>query len=180
MTEEKIVELLLNRNEEGMKELLVHYAPLIRYIIAPILSNEQDREDCFSEVTMKIWANIESFDNSKGSFNGWVTSIIRNNAINYRRNNLKHTNNEEMDDNELVTDCNLEELVIKNELRSTIEKAINELSMKEQIIFYRKYYYLQSTAQIASEMCMTERAVEGKLYRIKKKLRVIIGGELNE
>ena len=42
---------------------------------------------------------------------------------------------------------------------------------------YRRYYYQQSIMQIASELSMTERAVEGKLYRIRKKLRDLIGGE---
>lgn len=45
------------------------------------------------------------------------------------------------------------------------------------VAFYRKYYYLQSTAQIARELGMTERAVEGKLYRLKKKLRNLLGGD---
>ena len=35
---------------------------------------------------------------------------------------------------------------------------------------------MQSTAQIAREMGITERAVEGKLYRIKKKIRKQMGG----
>ncbi|MFR0796033.1 MAG: sigma factor-like helix-turn-helix DNA-binding protein [Oscillospiraceae bacterium] len=44
-------------------------------------------------------------------------------------------------------------------------------------MFYRKYYYLQSTAQIAAELGMTERAVEGRLYRLKKRLRTMLGGD---
>lgn len=36
---------------------------------------------------------------------------------------------------------------------------------------------MQSTAQIAAELGMTERAVEGKLYRLKKGLREQLGGE---
>ena len=43
-----------------------------------------------------------------------------------------------------------------------------------------KLSYLQSTAQIASELGMTERAVEGKLYRLKKQLRKMLGGEVHE
>ena len=42
---------------------------------------------------------------------------------------------------------------------------------------YRKYYYRQSTAQIAAELGTTERAVEGRLYRIKKALRKALGGD---
>ena len=36
---------------------------------------------------------------------------------------------------------------------------------------------MQPTAQIAAELGMTERAVEGKLYRLKKQLRKMLGGE---
>ena len=48
------------------------------------------------------------------------------------------------------------------------------------MLFYRKYYYQQSTAQIACETGMTQRAVEGKLYRLKKNLRETLGGEVHE
>ena len=43
-------------------------------------------------------------------------------------------------------------------------------------MFYRKYYYCQSTAQIAAELGLTERGVEGRLYRLRQKL----GGDFCE
>ena len=54
---------------------------------------------------------------------------------------------------------------------------MKELRPLERQIFYRKYYYRQATAQIAAEMGLTQRAVEGRLYRIKKNLRDKLGGE---
>ncbi|MBS5654729.1 MAG: hypothetical protein KHW96_06745 [Firmicutes bacterium] len=45
---------------------------------------------------------------------------------------------------------------------------MGQLSAGERLLFYRKYYYLQSTAQIALELGLTERAVEGRLYRLKR------------
>lgn len=45
-------------------------------------------------------------------------------------------------------------------------------------LFYRKYYYLQSTARIAAELGLTPRAVEGRLYRIRKGLQNKLGGDL--
>ena len=38
---------------------------------------------------------------------------------------------------------------------------------------------MQSTAQIASELGMSVRAAEGRLYRIKKRLRSMLGGEMH-
>lgn len=37
----------------------------------------------------------------------------------------------------------------------------------DRLLVYRKYYYLQSTAQIAAELGLSPRAVEGRLYRLK-------------
>ena len=51
--------------------------------------------------------------------------------------------------------------------------------MQERDLFYRKYYYCQSTAQMAAELGLTERAVEGRLYRLQG-LRQKLGGELDD
>lgn len=37
MQENTVERLLLEKNEQGMDALLLHYGPLMRYIIAPIL-----------------------------------------------------------------------------------------------------------------------------------------------
>ena len=55
--------------------------------------------------------------------------------------------------------------------------ALRRLPPKDRMLFYRKYYYLQPTAQIAAELGLTERAVEGRLYRLKKQLRKMLGGD---
>ena len=51
------------------------------------------------------------------------------------------------------------------------------LPRNERLLFYRKYYYLQSTAQIAAELGLSLRAVEGRLYRLRQKLRKELGDE---
>ncbi|KIR03862.1 RNA polymerase sigma factor [Lachnospiraceae bacterium TWA4] len=160
-----------------MASLLEKYELLIKYIIAPIIQNPQDREDCFSEISMKIWENIKQYDESKGSLSAWITTIARNTAINHTRKISYH---EDIESIELVSNSMPEKEILNNELKASIERAIHRLKPNEQRIFYRKYYYLQSTNQIAEELGMTNRAVEGKLYRIKKKLRKLLGGDFYE
>ena len=62
MYEQEIIELISNRDEQGMTELLRHYGPLMRYIIAPILRDPQDQEDCLSEIAMRVWDKISLYD----------------------------------------------------------------------------------------------------------------------
>lgn len=63
------------------------------------------------------------------------------------------------------------------ERQTALQAALGQLSAGEQLLFYRKYYYLPSTAQIALELGLTERAVEGRLYRLKRQLRKLPGGD---
>lgn len=179
MQENTVERLLLEKNEQGMDALLLHYGPLMRYIIAPILQNPQDREDCLSEVSMRVWEKIGQFDGEKGSFHAWLTAITRNTALNHARK-ASGSSAEELSESTPSPEPSPEETLLKKERQEALSAALSRLSYKDRLLFYRKYYYRQSTAQIAAELGMTERAVEGKLYRVKKQLRKSLGGEACE
>ena len=179
MQENTVERLLLEKNEQRMDALLLHYGPLMRYIIAPILQNPQDREDCLSEVSMRVWEKIGQFDGEKGSFHAWLTAITRNTALNHARR-ASGSSAEELSESTPSPDPTPEETLLKKERQEALKTALSRLSYKDRLLFYRKYYYRQSTAQIAAELGMTERAVEGKLYRVKKQLRKSLGGEACE
>lgn len=179
MQENTVERLLLEKNEQGMDALLLHYGPLMRYIIAPILQNPQDREDCLSEVSMRVWEKIGQFYGEKGSFHAWLTAITRNTALNHARR-ASGSSAEELSESTPSPDPTPEETLLKKERQEALKTALSRLSYKDRLLFYRKYYYRQSTAQIAAELGMTERAVEGKLYRVKKQLRKSLGGEACE
>ena len=70
-----------------------------------------------------------------------------------------------------------EEVLLRQERQTALQAALEQLSAGERLLFYRKYYYLPSTAQIALELGLTERAVEGRLYRLKRQLRKLPGGD---
>jgi len=175
--EQEIIELISNRDEQGMTELLRHYGPLMRYIIAPILRDPQDQEDCLSEIAMRVWDKISLFDQQRGSWHAWLTSLARNAALNRARQIKPILSTDDILENTASSEPTPEEIILRQERQAAINRALRQLSQKERSLFYRKYYYLQSTAQIASELGMTERAVEGKLYRLKKQLRKVLGGE---
>ena len=180
MQERELYEMLLQKDERGMDALLLHYGPLMKYVIAPIVKNPQDREDCLSEAAMRVWDGIGQFHPDRGSWAAWLTAVTRNAALNYARKNFRHGNAEELSEEMPSPEATPEEIVLQKERRDAVEHALNRLSAKDRLLFYRKYYYRQSTAQIASELGMSERAVEGKLYRLKKQLRRMLGGEEHE
>ena len=179
MNEREIIQFIRNRDEKGMEELLRHYGPLMRYVIAPILQNPEDREECLSDTAMRVWNGIEQFDPDRGKWNAWLTAIARNTALNRARKNAGEIA-QEIPPETPAQEISPEESVLKKERSMALVRALLQLSSNEKTLFYRKYYYMQSTEQIASEMGLSLRAVEGKLYRIKKKLRKMLGGEADD
>lgn len=176
MNENELINMLLQRNDKALPLLELHYGPLIRYIIAPILSDQRDREEVFSDIVLRVWDRIDQFDSDHGTWANWLAIISRNAAIDRLRKSTLATS--EITDEIPAPDSDPEQQLIRKERQQALSKAIRSLTYEEQALFYRKYYYRQPTSQIASEYGTTERAIEGKLYRIKKKLRKVLGGGL--
>lgn len=180
MQEKEIIALIRDRDERGAAALLEHYGPLMRYIAAPVLPDPQDREDCVSEAAMRVWERIESFDPERGAWCAWLTALTRNAALNRARQNRGRAALEEIPPDLPAPDPTPEEALLQKERQNALHRALQALSVRERTLFFRKYYYLQSTSQIAAELGTTERAVEGRLYRIKRHLRKELGGESDE
>ena len=181
MQEHQIIDGMKNENQEALQHFRGKYKPLILYILKPILKDERDIEECFSDITVTVWNNIKHYNPEKGTFTTWLTAISRNAAFNKARKQTRITQNEEPVYESTPSPCiSPEENAIKKEQQKLLQKAIATLSKDNQSLFYRKYYYMQSTSQIASELGLSERAVEGRLYRIKQLLRKELGGDKDE
>ena len=131
------IERLKQGDPEGADRLMQQYKPLIVYLISPILSNERDREDCLSEVFMKVLENIHQYDPGKASFTTWLTAITRNAALNRLRQN-RNRREEPMDDGLASGTPTPEEEVLRKERKEALQDALSELSRKDRLLFYRK------------------------------------------
>lgn len=169
MSEKALIDGIREGNRDAMERFMALYGPLIRYIIAPILSDERDREECLSDVALAVWNRIGAFDPAKSSFHTWISVIARNAAVDRVRRLPPAM--EELNGTLASVVGDPEEAVRQQEVRQMLRKALQTLREGELRLFYRKYYYFQPTGQIAAELGMTVRSVEGKLYRIRMKLK---------
>lgn len=180
MTGQEIARLLREKDEQAFGELIRQYSPLIKYIIAPIVTDAHEREDCLSETVMRIWSRAEQFDPERGTWKAWLTAVARSTALNRARKNRSLCGQEELSESTPSPDADPEQLLLRRERQRELQNALGRLSESDRHLFFRKYYYRQPTAQIASETGLTERAVEGRLYRLRLRLRTMLGGEHGE
>lgn len=140
MREREIAGLLRDKHPDGMQQLLLHYGPLIRYIIAPIVPDAHDREDCFSEVTLRIWEKADRFAPQRGIWKAWLTAVTRNTAYNFARQTARRGEGE-LPEHAPSPAPDPEEALLWAERRRALQRALAQLSTAEQALFYRKYYY---------------------------------------
>lgn len=172
-----IIEKLRRHSGDGLRLLRERYGGLIGYVVRGVLRDSRDVEECVSDIYMKIYENIASYNPNRAPFSAWLTAVARNAAVDILR---KSGAEEEEFSDSAASSPSPEDELLRRERKKALAAALSELYAAERQLIYRKYYYLQSTAQIAAEMGLTERAVEGRLYRIRAKLKQMLGGDFGE
>ena len=166
------------RHEE-IEALLERHGPMMAYVVRGILSDPHEQEECLAQVRARVWERWESYDRERSSPATWLTALCRNAAYDRLRAQARQRERTGALDETLADPVpGPEEVLLQKERLETLSRLLSAMSAGDRALFYRKYYYLQSTQQMAAELGTTARAVEGRLYRIRKKLQKQMGGEL--
>jgi len=175
--DDQIIELLSNQDEHGLVMLQHQYDNLIRYFVRAILKDERDIEECISDIYLQIWKKYNLFNPTRGKLSTWLAAIARNTALNYKKRKQVVTTELSGDFCDAQTP---EDTLLVQEGMHSLLNCIGNLTAGDRHLFYRKYYFLQPTNQIAAELGVTERSVEGRLYRMRKKLQKQLEVSLDE
>ena len=137
-SDEEIILLYKNGDKEAFKKLIDRYtAPL--YNFAARLAGRNDAPDIVQEVFIKVWKNINRFDENKASFKTWIFTIAKNATTDFLRkkksllfSDLNNPTRSDLDDNsfeENIPDENLlpDETLQKMEEKTADEKFLNDL-----------------------------------------------------
>ena len=138
MSDEEIIYLYKNGDEEAFKKLIDRYtAPL--YNFAARTAGRNDAPDIVQEVFVKVWKHIHRFDATRASFKTWIFTIAKNTATDFlrkkksllfsdlnnpTRSDLVNDNffEENIPDENLLPDLALQKLEDNKFLNKTMEK----------------------------------------------------------
>ncbi len=81
MTQEELLPLLLRKEERAFTQLYDMYSKSLFSIITNLIKDREEAEDVLQEVFVKIWKNIETYNQSKGRLYTWMLNIARNTTI---------------------------------------------------------------------------------------------------
>ncbi len=96
MTEQAILVGCLKNDPTAQRELYNRYSPKMLSVCYRFSNSREDAEDMLQEGFIKIFTQINSFQN-KGAFEGWVRKIIVHTCINFLKKNKKFKESIDLD-----------------------------------------------------------------------------------
>lgn len=135
----------------------------------PTLAEELVQRTVFDAVR-----GCSSYDPSRGSPEGWIFGIARNNIrLEMRRRASRHGVDGDISSYLEAIDSKPlpDEVLEQKETAAVVRAALDRLESKEQTVLRAKYIESLSAQEIARQMGITEKAVHSLLYRARISLR---------
>lgn len=170
--------ILVRENPEALSYVIDRYKnKLERYIDRRTNVNNHDREDILQEIFIKIYRNINDYDNSL-IFSSWIYRIAHNYIIDWHRKNKKHISIS-LDDDESKLVHILEDegskidsqVLHDQENIELIKNEIKKLPEDYQEILILKFFDDKSYDEISDILKISTSSVGVKINRAKKLLK---------
>ena len=182
MEDNKLLRLLQEDPNAGMEQLLKQYTGLVYTVVRSKLNASyylsSDIEDCAADVFSKFYTELNDYDPRKSSIKNYLCVIARNRAINVSKRRVLEGSISLDDEQSLLPaadDILIDSELSEEELRREVIKAVEELGEPDSNIIFRKYYYGESSKEIAKAVGMTVSNVDTRAHRALNKLRKIFG-----
>lgn len=176
MDDSGIIELYWQRDEQALAETRQKYGKNLKTIAGRLGLSQADCEEIENETYLTAWNRIPPAE-PRTYFFGFLAKITREKAI----NRLKSARREKRDETKTVWEEEIEECfaaqeTVENtvgarELTKAIEAFLKSVSEEKRKVFLRRYWFMDSVADIARRYKMTEGKVKSLLFRTRNELK---------
>ena len=180
MDDAKIIDLFWARNEEAIQEPDKAYGRKLHVLANKILNNREDAEESVSDTYMKTWEIIPP--QRPKYYYAFLASICRHLSFHKvdwklaaKRNAEVVTLTQEME--MCIPDTSRERKLEGKELGRIMNAFLENLPKDTRLIFLRRYWHVDTIAEIAARYGMTESKVKMQLSRTRAKLRTFLESE---
>ncbi len=181
MTDEQIVTLFWNREEQALHESEAAYGDYCRALAERYVSAE-DAQECWSDAMLRTWDAIPP--ERPTHLRAFFVKLTRNLALDRIRtdstakrgggegNAVLSELAEVLGDRETA-----ETSAAAKELGEAVNRFVRSLPQREGNVLIRRCFFADTTAEIAKRYDMSEGGVKVMLSRTRKKLRIYLESE---
>ncbi|MDO5476582.1 MAG: sigma-70 family RNA polymerase sigma factor [Eubacteriales bacterium] len=177
MDDNMIIDLFWQRDETAIEQTVNRYGRYCWKIAYNILGIEEDVQECLNDTWLGAWNSIPPA--RPACLSAFLGKITRNLAISrYRAGHaLKRTGDRLSEPLEELGECltassnNVEEAVDRRTLEEAINSYLETVSEKQRRIFVRRYFYMDTVAEIADMYGLGQSDVKVTLLRMRRSLQ---------
>lgn len=180
MEDVQIIELYWARNEDAIKETDIAYGRKLHHLAERIVQNFDDAQECVSDTYLKTWDTIPP--QRPNYFFAYIAKICRNFALGVldwksaaKRKGEVVSLSAEME--QCIPDPAYERRMEGEELGKVLNRFLESLSYENRVIFLRRYWYLDTIAEIADRFGISQSKVKTQLHRTRAKLHAFLEKE---
>ncbi len=180
MEDKQILDLFFARDEEAIRQTELRYGTRLGLLAERIVLSREDAQECVNDTYLKAWETIPP--QWPNHFFAYLAKICRNFALGRLDWNNAAKRKAEVvslsQEMELcIPDKRREEALEGKELGRLLNAFLGTLSKENRMVFLRRYWYVDTVAEIAQRYGISESTVMTRLHRTRKKLSVFLQEE---
>ena len=178
--DEETITLLNQRDERGITALRESYGRLLTSLAYGILRSEQDAEECESEALLRAWNSIPP--ERPRSLCAWLCRVTRRLALDrWDYNRAAKRSAEVLPMDELADfiggNSDAADRLSEKELTRLLNEFLSKQDRTTRIIFLRRYWFGDTSAEIAERLGAGESMVKSRISRTLKRLKEFLRKE---
>ncbi len=189
LTDEEVAARVLAGEKELYEIIMRRHNQRLFRISRAFVTDGNEAEDVVQQAYISAYEHLPSFQ-GRSRFSTWLTRIAINEAMAHSRRLRRivplepefRNGEEEQEPNQLPAPAgeNPEERLMNGELRSILERTIDELPVKYRSVFVLREIEEMSVAETSESLGISEANVKVRLNRAKEMLKRRIGGIYQE
>lgn len=173
MEDKKIIDLYWARNEDAIAETDAAYGRPLHTLADRILRSPEDAQESVNDTYFKAWETIPP--QRPNYFFAYLAKICRHfalgkldwkNAAKRKAEVVELTREMEL----CIPDESRDRELERKEMGRLLNGFLAGLSVESRRIFLRRYWYVDTVAEIAQRYSISESKVKTQLHRTRKKL----------
>lgn len=134
--------------EQNKADIYTDYHDKVMGYLVSKINNTHLAEDICSDVFLKVYEKLDTFDSSKASLSTWIFTITRNTLTDYYRSRRVMSEIPET----LAEDSSVEDDVCDDDLLNTLASALETIDERERDIIIFRYYKGMTLKEISEKL----------------------------
>lgn len=172
--EQKLIEKCKSGDSTAFGPLIkVYHRQLLSYLFR-LCGNRNRAEELFQETLIKVWKGMNTYSEQQKFFS-WLFTIAHNVAMNNLRLRKRDSILVDINPDVLKSPNDPHKELVAIEQNAIVEKAIDELPVKQKRVLLLRMYGEMSFKDIAALTCEPVNTVISHMHYSVKRLRTLLG-----